>query len=291
MSNIKKSYGILCCRPSKLDGIEILMVKRSTTYHFCEFVSGHYRKQNHQHLINLFNNMTYNEKMDILSLKFQNLWYRIYMENPDKVFFQGSNSNSIWASSYIKKKNKFESAFLQDSGKKLQTLIATSTNVETPWEYPKGRKNKDDDTDIDTAIREFQEETGVESNKYNILWHLSPYVETYTDFGVIYQNIYYYATAIDIWNPTYTFSNKVQISEVSSIKWISLNQLIHMNLESTTYKRLLNSFSKILKKYKSNNTNTLNKKQSVRITSLLNNKDLWDQTIICKKKKKGKKQN
>ncbi len=246
--SIKKSYGLLCCRQSEKNGVEILMVKRSTTYHFCEFVSGHYRKQNMSHLLKLFNNMTYHEKMDILSLKFQNMWYRIYMENPDKVFFQGNNSS--WMSSYIKKKNKFESTFLHDSGNRLKSLISSSNNVDTPWEFPKGRQNKEEE-EIDTAMREFYEETGIDREKYSILWHIKPYIETYTDFGITYQNIYYYANAIGNWNPTYTY-HKSQLSEVSSIKWISLNILVHMNLDNITHNRLIKSFRKIIKKYKNN---------------------------------------
>ena len=139
MPGVKKSYGIICFRPGK-NGLQILMVKKSTTYHFCEFVAGHYRKQNDLHIIRLFNNMTYHEKMDILSMKFSNMWYRIYRENPDKVFFQGRQN--IWASSYVKKKGKFEEIFLRDSGNKLHKLVANSCNVETPWEFPKGRRNE-----------------------------------------------------------------------------------------------------------------------------------------------------
>lgn len=298
-ANVKKSYGVLCCRPSK-NGVEVLMVKRSTTYHFCEFVSGRYRKQDNDLLNKLFNNMTHTEKIDILSLKFQNMWYRIYMENHDKIYFgniqgqntgpsttnngsntpnngsntpnnrssTGSNNGSSTAntisnsahdttynknlilSSYIKKKNKFESSFLQDSGKKLHTLIASSTNVETPWEFPKGRKNKTEEYDLDAAIREFQEETNVNKDQYNILYHIKPYVETYTDFDVTYQNIYYYAYATSDWEPVYSFSNKQQVSEISCIKWINLNSLIHMNLEKTTLIRLIKLFKCVVARFK-----------------------------------------
>ena len=283
-ANIKKSYGVLCCRPSK-NGVEVLMVKRSTTYHFCEFVSGRYRKQDNDLLNKLFNNMTHTEKIDILSLKFQNMWYRIYMENHDKIYFgniQGQNTGpnttnttlnttntipnttnkisnpshdptynkNLILSSYIKKKNKFESSFLQDSGKKLHTLIASSNNVETPWEFPKGRKNKTEEYDLDAAIREFQEETNVNKDQYNILYHIKPYVETYTDFDVTYQNIYYYAYATSDWEPIYSFSNKQQVSEISCIKWINLNILIHMNLEKTTLIRLVKLFKCVVARFK-----------------------------------------
>jgi 8-oxo-dGTP pyrophosphatase MutT (NUDIX family) len=245
MPGIKKSYGIICCKQQ--DGLKLLMVKKSTTYHFCEFVAGHYRKNNDVHLIKLFNNMTYHEKMDILSLKFQNMWYRIYMENPDKVFLQGNKS--FWANQYLKKKNKFETTFMQDGGEKLKKLIANSVNVETPWEIPKGRKDEKEE-EIETAIREFKEETGVDETQYRILWHIAPYIETYTDFGTTYKNTYYYAITIGDWDPKFKFYSKTQISEVSYVRWISKNELKHLQLEDVTYKRLLNSFKKILKKYK-----------------------------------------
>jgi 8-oxo-dGTP pyrophosphatase MutT (NUDIX family) len=257
MQSIKRSYGIVCCRPHD-NGLQILMVKKSTTYHFCEFVAGHYRKQNHTHLIKLFNNMTYHEKMDILSFKFANMWYRIYMENPDKAFLQ-NNSQNYWASSYVKKKNKFESSFLSDGGEKLKKLIANSINVDTIWEFPKGRKNESKkEGDVETAMREFHEETGVDESKYKLLWDIKPYIETYEDFGTQYKNTYYFASAIGDWNPELKFYEKQQISEVSSVRWISRVDLAHMNLELVTYQRLLNSTEKIIAKYKNGTKSKLN---------------------------------
>jgi 8-oxo-dGTP pyrophosphatase MutT (NUDIX family) len=253
MPNIKKSYGIICCRPDD-KGMQILMVKKATTYHFCEFVAGHYRKFNEVHIIKLFNNMTYHEKMDILSMKFQNMWYRIYMENPDKVFLQGTKN--FWATSYFKKKNKFESTFLQDSGEKLRKLLSHSNNVDTPWEFPKGRKEGVKEENIETAIREFYEETGVDDTQYRLLWHIKPYISSYTDFGTTYKNTYYYAEAIDKWEPIYKFYDKQQICEVSAVCWINKSDLQHMKLEEITFKRLVNSFKKIVKKYKNTKIHT-----------------------------------
>jgi len=247
MPNIKKSYGIICCRRGK-EGVQIMMVKKSTTYHFCEFVAGHYRKHNETHLAKLFNNMTYHEKMDILSMKFQTMWYRIYRENPDEVYMQGTRNP--WASSYIKKKSKFESTFMQDGGARLKRLIEQSNNVDTEWEFPKGRKNSPDESHIDAASREFSEETGVDREQFKILWHVRPYVSTYDDFGTTYQNTYYYAEAIGDWEPVYRFYNKHQISEVSAVRWVTKSSLLHMNLEAVTYNRLVKSFEKAIKKYK-----------------------------------------
>jgi 8-oxo-dGTP pyrophosphatase MutT (NUDIX family) len=283
MPRIKKSYGIICCRSNK-SGAQILMVKKATTYHFCEFVAGHYKFYNEQHLKRLFNNMTYYEKMDILSLKFPNLWYRIYMESPE-------HNKGIWITAYIKKKSMFELAFLQDGGDKLQRLISNSINGDTPWEFPKGRKdNEQKETDLETAIREFTEETGITGDKYKILWHIKPYVETYTDFGTTYQNKYYYVQAIGDWDPVYKFYDKRQISEVSTVRWISINDIKYMQLEDVTFNRLTRMFAKILKKYK----NDRSQHNTILVNKLLgdnkplgNNKPLGDDKPLGNNKQPG----
>jgi 8-oxo-dGTP pyrophosphatase MutT (NUDIX family) len=250
MLNVRKSYGIICCRTTD-KGVSILMIKKATTYHFCEFVAGRYRRANYNHLTRLFNNMTYHEKVDILSMNFQNMWYRIYHERPDTDMI-----SNVWVASYFKKKNKFEKSFMSDRGEYLKRLISNSRNVETPWEFPKGRPHERE-SEIDTAIREFSEETGVDSSKYKILWDTQPYVETYTDFGVTYKNTYYFAEAIGEWEPVYKFCDK-QVSEVAAIRWVPRNELSLMQLEPITFRRLLNSFEKITRKYKDSHKKTAN---------------------------------
>lgn len=246
---IKKSYGIICCRRNPIKGLQVILIKKPYTYHFCEFVAGHYRKHDSAHLHKLFNNMTYHEKMDILSMKFANMWYRIYRNNPDQIYLQ--SSGSYLSKQYIHVKNKFEMSFLQDGGQYLRRLISDSINVETIWEIPKGRrKESKDEYDIETAIREFSEETLIPPENYDILWRMKPYIETYSDFGVTYQNIFYYAEARGEWEPQIKFGNNKQIAEVSAIRWSSINDLLGMTLEKTTYQRLVNMFRKAFKKYK-----------------------------------------
>lgn len=246
MRGTKYSFGVICFN-NGLDGPEMLMIKRSTTYHFCDFVAGRYKRRDDDHVIKLFNNMTYHEKMDILNMKFQNMWYRIYMYDPEQVPYV---NNSAWANAYYKKKNKFEKTFCADYGKKLHRLIRNSVNAETPWEFPKGRKNNRCERDMETAIREFSEETGLESDKYEMMWDVPPYVETYTDFGVTYQNIYYFANILVDFDPIKKFYNKKQIHEVSAVKWVSRQNIKYMNLEKKTLARMEKRFNKIVKKYK-----------------------------------------
>lgn len=257
---MQNSYGIICLKHFD-DGIKIVMIKKATTYNFCEFVAGRYNKKDQKHLETLFNDMSYYEKMDILTLQFSILWYRIYKDYPENIFSDSKqNQRSTF---YFKRKAKFENSFLCDRGEKLKSLINNSNNTETPWEFPKGRKNKDE-KDIETAMREFEEETNIDSSKYNILWHMNPYVEIYKDFGVTYKNTFFFAEAIGDWNVFCNFNNKIQMSEISDIKWISLQNLHIMNLNLVEYKRLITRFRTVIKRYK----NYIKKNGSQRIYNL-----------------------
>lgn len=253
MAKIKRSYGIICCRKVPNKGLQIVLIKKPNTYHFNEFICGHYRKSDISHLKKLFNNMTYHEKIDILSMKFQLMWYRIYKTTPDQMY-----NNQYQTKNYLKKKSKFETSFLQDGGVRLKKIIADTTNAETVWEIPKGRKQTFDEKDLNTAIREFGEETKIDEKKYKILFHIKPYIETYSDFGTTYQNIYYYADAVGEWEPSIKFSDGVQISETSAISWCTLSDIKNLKLDKSTHTRLTNMFVKISKKYKNN---LLNKKK------------------------------
>lgn len=243
----KKSYGIICCRLGT-KGTELLLVKKTVSYCYAEFVAGRYTSNNEAHIKKLFSNMTYDERVTILSMKFPTIWYKIYMEIFDNNYYNGKHT---WIQTYLKKKDKFEKTFMRDSGAKLMRLMMNSgKNVETAWEFPKGRKNEGVEDNITAAMREFEEETGVKRHMYRILWNIKPYIITHTDFGKVYQNVYFYAEAIGDWEPIYNFADKHQIREVSDIRWMTKNDLKYINLERTTYKRMIKCFNKIIKKYK-----------------------------------------
>jgi len=240
----KVSYGIICFRRNAKNTLQLLMIKKATTYHFSAFVNGYYSSnpnnpKSDKVLKKLFNNMTYHEKLDILSFNFKTLWQRIY---------RGDAQITI-SNSYNKKEYKFNS--LCNNKTRVMNLIKNSTNVETIWEFPKGRKNTDVEFDLNTAQREFLEETNLRETDYIVRYHISPYIQTYTDFGRAYQNIYYLADMLsNTLEPKTTFFNKWQMSEICDIRWISKEELANMNLEEITYNRLMKSFTKIIKKYR-----------------------------------------
>ena len=99
--NIRTSFGLACCRyDTSTNRWKILLAKKRYTHCFVSFVFGQYTKKDDKRLRNLFNNMTYQEKIDIMSMRFELLWYKIWLELPNiytkqKFEFNLSNAESI----------------------------------------------------------------------------------------------------------------------------------------------------------------------------------------------------
>lgn len=253
----KISYGIALCRynKDKNNQNEILMIKKRYTYYYFSFVFGYYKKYNNKQLQYLFNNMTFGEKVDILSMKFSNIWYRLWLTNPE----QNYNINKLDESNcgnlkcYFRKKNKFESIFLRDNGKRLMRLINNSSNAETPWEIPKGGM-ENNETHLDCAIREFEEETNIATQDYNILWHIDPITVSHKDENIVYKSVYYiaYLNSNSNWKPKVKFDTCHQLGEIEQIRWVSLNEISFLNLNDKIKNRLKRNYKNIIYWFKKN---------------------------------------
>jgi len=205
----KQSLGIACCRIHN-DRPEILMVCKRYTYAYNMFIHGAYGQSGDQ-IRNLFNQMTTDEKHDILSLNFNQMWYRVWLHLP-------KNGN------FYQSKAKFENTFLKDGGGRLRKLMAGTCNGRPVWEIPKGRKKFSKEPDIVCACREFQEETGIEKRMYKI-YPRRKYKYSFSDDGVNYLNIYYIAITNMQSNPRVNFGLQDQIDEVSDIRWMTIDEI------------------------------------------------------------------
>jgi 8-oxo-dGTP pyrophosphatase MutT (NUDIX family) len=264
---VKKSYGIALCRRTGAAPVEVLLVKKRYTYHFSEFVFGRYKKHDTKHLMHLFNNMTYAEKICILNMKFSEMWYKIWLSDPEKSYFYGYNQirdgkislekkpkrsspQERIAGAYFKKKSKFESAFVKDSGKRLLDLINVSSNSEAPWDIPKGHKHATE-KDLDTARREFEEETGIDPKNYTMMWNVDPIIMTYQSCdGVVYKHYYYLAQSENDWDPKVSFKKYSQVVEVECVKWVGMRDIQFLQLNPDHKNRMVKLFTSIINLYK-----------------------------------------
>lgn len=239
------SYGISLIRKNNSKNrYEFLFIKKRITYAFITFVKGIYHKNIDNDIIHLLNNMTIEEKICIMSLNFSNIWYMSYLSTPRYM-----SSKEI--SKYENCKAKFEKRFLSDNGFRLKKLIQKSKSVESVWEMPKGMKNKNE-SDINTAIREFSEETGIKKNKYRILWDVPRFEYSFVDENVEYKYIYYPAVMIDQkYQPSIDINvaNRSNLMESSDIKFLSVEDIALIYSNSHSIISLLKRIKKKIRSY------------------------------------------
>lgn len=230
--NVVKSYGIACCRHKKNQDYEILFIKKRLTYSFIEFINGKYTHRNLQYLLD---GMTVNEKVIILTFNFKIIWYHGNM----------SLKNN---KRYINAKKKFTDLYKYDFGRTLRSMIENSKNENLIWEIPKGRCKKNE-SPINAAIREFEEETNISKVKYKVLYDKAPIVYSFYDSGINYVYYYYIGIMLDnIYEPKLNYSAQNMIFEVEDIQFISSMNIQAYN-NNKSFLELVKKIIKIVKNY------------------------------------------
>jgi ADP-ribose pyrophosphatase YjhB (NUDIX family) len=277
---IKRSFGIACVRYNNIARqYEILMVRKRCTYAFISFVSGRYCLSNERTIMDLLNAMTNQEKLDVLSLDFDILWWRIWLARSHEYAaahnlplksnpadskdwtalyerrtlrqLMSTTQSATRQSLYIKKKAKFEKSFLQDSGVLLERLVRASTSSKNlMWDVPRGQKDGCE-SDLECAIREFGEETGVKPKDYRILYEMPPFKYSYTDAGVTYNDTFYIAVEENKILPRISFKTQSQIIEIDNISWMGITELRFLSCKKKLPGILIGIFNTAKKRCKS----------------------------------------
>ena len=212
------SLGVILYR-EKNNSIEYLMVQRRDTLGFVEFMRGKYNLENSKYIFELFKIMTESERVKILNNEFDYLWQNLWM-NKNLKKFQNEYNNS-------KKKFNILKRGTEIDGKPLSLLVihkSTPIIYKSPeWGFPKGRRNNRE-SDLDCAKREFEEESGYESNKYEIVPNIEPIIELFSGTNNIrYKHIYYLGKSLQDISLDIDKENFNQVSEISKIKWFNFN--------------------------------------------------------------------
>jgi len=240
----KKSYGIaLCFNDEKTKEFRVLCIKKSYTYNFCTFVKNPLNYNTPQKFRQILNGTTIHEKRLLLSQNFGNIY--------DHVFYHRSTQ--------FEKYNNLFKKLCTNQKLKYKKLIMTSGSAEQHWEIPKGKKEKSE-TILQTAIREFKHETGIDNEDYVILKPEDPPIvyNFVADDGKNYTYYYYIAQCIDgelLKKKLYSklkFSTQFEESEVNTIKFISISELKFTYSPKMHTDRLMNLLNILKKKYKKN---------------------------------------
>jgi 8-oxo-dGTP pyrophosphatase MutT (NUDIX family) len=222
------------------------MVRKRISYGYISFVLGDYNPHKDATIVALLNEMTIQEKLDIMSLRWEIIWWRMFLTFPERGDGANPESEQSWLNVYRRKtiwnfmrteppkskqeryivlKALFEDTFLRDGGERLRRLMNKSTiSVDLLWEIPKGGLDAHE-TVLDCAMREFGEETDVDPSRYTVLPTIGPLVNSYTCNEVAYIDRYWPAIETSPIVPKISVAKSMQLIEIDAVQWKSINEL------------------------------------------------------------------
>jgi 8-oxo-dGTP pyrophosphatase MutT (NUDIX family) len=181
-----------------------LMIKRRKTLGYVDFMRGRYYK-NTDYIMNLINEMTVQEKKDLLEHDFKHL------------------SHDMWHATHEEPaaREKFNELKRDGTLKRLIDLSTTSWETQE-WGFPKGRRNQNESEKV-CALREYEEETGLDRHALLLVQNLLPFEETFIGSNYkAYKHKYY----VGFGAPKYM--QQFQESEVSELRWASFDEALEM---------------------------------------------------------------
>jgi 8-oxo-dGTP pyrophosphatase MutT (NUDIX family) len=237
------SYGVILFTHHDKDSYKYLMIRRKDSFGFIDFIRGKYNLCNINQIQNIVNEMSNAEKTRILNDNFEKLWKDMWS---DSISTHYKNEEVTSYKKFDCLKNGLN---IGDKIINIYDIINNSNSSwdETEWEFPKGRKNFKE-KDLDCALREFEEETGIPSEVINITENILPFEETFIGTNHrAYKHKYFLAYIkdgnIDL--------NNFQKTEVSKLEWKSYDECINSirpyNLEK---KKLITNINKVLQEYR-----------------------------------------
>jgi 8-oxo-dGTP pyrophosphatase MutT (NUDIX family) len=227
----------LCSPAPTLNGtdmggkLQVLMIKRKDSLRFVEFVRGKYNVKDIEYIKTIINNITPAERELILTKTFPELWQHVW----------GTSNPRNYRNDFEQSQIKFnELRAIPGATKTLLEEIVESAPVvwtEPEWGFPKGRRNSTE-SDLDCAIRETEEETGLLRSQMGIFDSLDPLNETfYGDNKVYYSHKYYLALAKTHVDLQVNKMNPHMSREIGDIRWVDLDDAIGLIRPENVEKR------------------------------------------------------
>ena len=188
LSNIKKSLYIHNNRSCRKfihlasftickENIKFLMLTKKYSYGFYDFIHNKFNSNNNFQINKLLNEMTDYEINCIMTMTYKDLWSMIH-KLPCPFRYEKTFNKII---------KNIKSKYYNISNNRYRT---------PEWEFPKGKKKDDNESDIETAKREFKEETNLNDGDFIVYDNIKPIVENYTGTDGYFYSYFYYIALI-----------------------------------------------------------------------------------------------
>jgi 8-oxo-dGTP pyrophosphatase MutT (NUDIX family) len=221
------------------------MIRRKDTFGYIDFIRGKYSVNNLSQLNSIIDEMSLEEKERILIQPFETLWSDMW-----------SKSNIQYKNEEFSSKKKFDSIreglLFNDKLVTLKDIVAMSKTKwkETEWEFPKGRRNQKE-KDLDCALREFEEETGISRTDIKIIENVLPFEEMFIGSNHKSYKHKYFLAFMDNRNDIDSDLNNFQKTEVSKLEWKTVDHCLESIRPYNLEKRdLIQNINKVLQEYR-----------------------------------------
>jgi len=210
LNNILKSE-FICDKNETYPKIKFLMIQRKDTIGYIDFIRGKYTD-----LYTCINEMTRNEKINLLTKSFDDLWNDLWVCN--------RTHQNFYRQEYFAAKSKFNKLDIHN----IINLVDTKY-IFQEFGFPKGRRDLKE-KNIDCAEREFFEETQYGKESYSFIKNYPTIEEIFTGTnGVVYKHVYYLVKMKDNIKPaSVNLNNKTQLGEVQNIGWFTYEECMHL---------------------------------------------------------------
>lgn len=236
------SFGIICYRINdETNRVEYLMIQRRDSLAFMEFIRGKYDLYNFEYIKHLMSFMTMYEQEMLLLFPFDELWNHVWyqpcMPKQTQEFLDAKEKFLMLKEGIQCLKNKQ----LVLVNLKLLVTESQSKYNEPEWGFPKGRRRLKE-RDIDCAVREFYEETGINKQDIVLDTDLIAYEEIfYGTNNIRYRHVYYIAKITKNIYKTLTIdcTNYQQAREVRQVRWFTAEQVLNKIREHNVERKVL----------------------------------------------------
>jgi 8-oxo-dGTP pyrophosphatase MutT (NUDIX family) len=205
--------------------IEVLLIQRRDSLGFVDMLRGKYSVNDLDYIRKQISGMTDSERKKIVEKEFEDLWFEMWGSDSSENQYKKDKENS---------KNKLlairEGITIDCSGNRatLKTLVSeATTHWDTPeWGFPKGRRDGFE-SDLDCAMREMFEETGLTSSSVIVIHNLDTLKETfYGSNNVHYCHKYFVVYVPDKKEICVDEKNLLMKREIGDIGWFSLQTAV-----------------------------------------------------------------
>ncbi len=258
------SYGTIVYRVCpKTKQREYLMICRKDSFGYVDFIRGKYSLNDMDHVEHIFSEMSQIEHDRIKNAEsFNEMWCNMWNVNYTKNSHKHEERMSKKKYEILRYESEKEDNGKEDPEKNvnntLNRILTNSSNYPFPeWEFPKGRKEFNE-TEIECALREFEEETGIPKQSVQLIDNVSGFDENYVGTNyVAYKHRYFLAQINYELNVESGNNNRKSISltnfqqtEVSRLEWKTLDQCMQdirpYHLEK---KKLLKNIDTMIQQY------------------------------------------